>query len=69
MVDIEYEGLPLDYLETYENNIQAVSVEDIKRVAQKYLHPDKICILVVGNKDKFDKPLDTFGKVNEVLLE
>ncbi|OHB72207.1 MAG: hypothetical protein A2W17_07555 [Planctomycetes bacterium RBG_16_41_13] len=69
MVDIEYEGLPLDYLETYVNNIQAVSAEDIKRVAQKHLHPDKISILVVGNKDKFDKPLDTFGKVNEVLLE
>jgi len=69
MIDIEYEGLPLDYLETYVDNIQAVTIEDIQRVAQKYLHPDKIKILVVGNKDKFDKPLDTFGKVNEIALE
>ncbi|MCF6148350.1 MAG: insulinase family protein [Candidatus Kuenenia sp.] len=69
MVDIEYEGLPLDYLETYVDNIQAVTIEDIQRVAKKYLHPDKISILVVGNKDKFDKPLDTFGKVNEIALE
>jgi len=68
-VDIEYEGLPLDYLETYLSNVQSVTQEDVQRVARKYLHPDEIKILVVGNKEKFDKQLDSFGKVNVVELK
>ncbi len=69
MVDIEYEGLPLNYLDTYLDNVKSVTKEDVAQVARKYLHPDKIKILVVGNEEKFDKPLDTFGKVNFIKLE
>ena len=68
-VDIEYEELPLNYLETYLDNVQAVTHEDVQRVARKYLHPDEIKILVVGDKEKFDKPLDSFGKVNVIELK
>lgn len=68
-VDIEYEELPLNYLETYIANVQAVTQEDVQRVARKYLHPDEIKILVVGDKEKFDKPLDSFGKVNVIELK
>ena len=67
--DIEYEELPLNYLETYLDNVQAVTHEDVQRVARKYLHPDEIKILVVGDKEKFDKPLDSFGKVNVIELK
>ncbi len=67
-VDIEYEDLPLNYLETYLDNVQSVTQEDVQRVAKKYLHPDEIKILVVGDKEKFDKPLDTFGKINVIEL-
>ena len=68
-IDIEYEELPLNYLETYLDNVQAVTHEDVQRVARKYLHPDEIKILVVGDKEKFDKPLDSFGKVNVIELQ
>jgi predicted Zn-dependent peptidase len=68
-VDIEYEELPLNYLETYLDNVQAVTQEDVQRVARKYLHPDEIKVLVVGDKEKFDKPLDSFGKVNVIDLK
>ncbi|MCF6159585.1 MAG: insulinase family protein [wastewater metagenome] len=68
-IDIEYEGLPLNYLETYLDEVKAVTQKDIQRVAKKYLHPDKIKILVVGNKEKFDKQLDNFGKVNVITLQ
>lgn len=68
-VDIEYEDLPLNYLDTYLDNVQAVTQEDVQRVAKKYLHPDEVMILVVGNKEKFDKPLDSFGKVNVIELK
>ncbi|MFQ5713468.1 MAG: M16 family metallopeptidase [Candidatus Scalinduaceae bacterium] len=69
MVSIEYEGLPLDYLETYVDNIKAITREDILRVAKEYLHPDKIKLLVIGNMEQFDRPLTEFGEVNTIELE
>lgn len=69
MVEIEYEGLPLDYLETYVDNIKVITKEDIERVAKEYLHPDKIKLLVIGDMKQFDKPLTEFGEVNTIELE
>ncbi len=69
MVSIEYEGLPLDYLETYVDNIKSITREDILRVAKEHLHPDKIKLLVIGNMEQFDKPLTEFGEVNTIELE
>ncbi|HDY68687.1 MAG TPA: insulinase family protein, partial [Candidatus Scalindua sp.] len=69
MVSIEYEGLPLDYLETYVDNIKVITREGVLRVAKEYLHPDKIKLLVIGNMEQFDKPLTEFGEVNTIELE
>lgn len=69
MIDIEYEGLPLNYLENYVENIKKVTKEDIARVAKEYLRPDDIKLLVIGDMEKFDKPLTEFGEVNTIELE
>lgn len=69
MVGIEYEGLPLNYLETYVEKIKAVTKEDLLRVAKKYLHPDKMKLLVIGDMEQFDKPLTVFGSVNTIELK
>ncbi|MEO1990463.1 MAG: hypothetical protein ABGW78_00905, partial [Pirellulales bacterium] len=37
---------------TFREKVKSVSREDIQRVAQKYLDPEKIAILVVGDWDK-----------------
>lgn len=61
---LEYQELPPDFLETYRERIDAVKAEDVKRMAVKYLDPEKAIILVVGQEKKFDAPLSTFGSVN-----
>jgi hypothetical protein len=38
-------------------------------VAQKYLHPEALKLVVVGDANRFDKPLSTFGKVEQIRLE
>jgi predicted Zn-dependent peptidase len=61
-----YYGLPLDYLEQYRANIEKVKSEDVARVAQKYIYPDKMGLLVVGKSEEFDEPLSAFGEVEHV---
>ena len=42
-------NLPKDYLETYRDNVQAVTIEQIQRVAQAYVKPDQAAIVIVGD--------------------
>ncbi|MBI1820824.1 MAG: insulinase family protein [Nitrospirae bacterium] len=65
---LEYYHLPEDYMEQFRNEVSKVTAEDILRVAKKYLHPDGLTLLVVGDPDKFDQPLSVFGPVHTLPL-
>ena len=62
----EYYGYPQDFLEKTKTEAEKVTVEDVKRVARKYLQPDKVRLVVVGNGEDFEEPLSVFGEVNEI---
>jgi zinc protease len=62
----EFYGYPADFLERYRAGIAKVSIEDVSRVAGKYVHKDKLAILVVGKAADFDKPLSTYGPVTNL---
>ena len=47
-LNIETEGLPADFYENYIKNINAVTPEDIMRVANKYFLADNMRIVVTG---------------------
>jgi len=61
-----YYGLPADFLEQYRANIEKVTKEDVARVANKYVKPDTLTVLVVGKAADFDKPVDSFGPVTKL---
>ncbi len=61
LVDMELYGLPQDYFDRYRETIAAVSKDDIARVAQKYLDPDRVLIVIVGNAKEIREPLGTLG--------
>src|SRR5438270_2413630 len=62
----EFYGYPQDSLERYRAGIEKVTPEDVNRVAKKYVHPEKLAVLVVGNARDFDRDLATFGKVTPI---
>ena len=66
---LAYRGFAPDFLETFTDNIAKVTVEDVQEVAKKYLHPDALTIVTVGNQDNFDRPLSEFGEVNEIKIK
>jgi len=41
--------LPDDYFSKYVQNIQAVTAADVQRVAQKYIQPGRVIVVVVGD--------------------
>ena len=56
-------GYPPDFIEKYRDGIEKVTAADVTRVANKYIHPSKLAILVVGNQAEFGTPLSTLGPV------
>jgi zinc protease len=63
-------NLPDSYFNEYIRNINAVTMEDINRVANKYLTPDKMAILVVGDKAVVEpklREIDVLGKTIHYL--
>jgi zinc protease len=54
---------PADFLERYRTGVEKVTAADITRVAQKYVQPDKLAIVVVGNNSEITPPLSGLGKV------
>jgi zinc protease len=55
---LEFYGYPADYLETYKAQLEKVTLADLDAAAKKYIHPDKLAILVVGNGPEIKPGLD-----------
>lgn len=53
---VEFYGLGDDYAEQYPARIEAVTREDVQRVAKKYLHPDERTLVVVGKQSEIEIP-------------
>jgi zinc protease len=49
---VEFYGLGLDYVDKYNGYINAVTKEDVLRVARHYLHPKDYVLVVVGDLKK-----------------
>lgn len=58
----EYWGYPKDFLFQYKKKLEGVTKADVQRVAQKYLKPEQLVMVVVGKPADFDSPLASLGK-------
>ena len=66
-VQLEYDGLPKDFIQRLRDRVVALTKEDLLRVARAHLHPDQLKILAVGPAETAAS-LGTFGEVKEILL-
>ena len=44
--------LPADYLQTYRDEINKITIEDVEAAAKKYVQPDKMAIVIVGDAEE-----------------
>ena len=54
-------GLDLNDLQTYRERVNAITPDDIQRVAREYLRPDRLSIVLVGDASVFAKQLAGAG--------
>lgn len=51
LVGLQTAGLPIDYPEIRNGLVEAVTLEDIARVAKRMLKPDALSITIVGRPE------------------
>jgi len=62
-IAIKVYHLPADYWDTYPAKIMATTAEQVERVARKYIVPDDLQIVAVGDAAKLKPVLDKYGTV------
>ncbi len=66
LVLIKMLGLPANYLQTYNERVNAVTARDIQRVAQQYITPDKAAIVIVGDAAAIMEQIKPFAPAVEI---
>jgi zinc protease len=66
---IAWYNLPYDYVKDQEKQISDMTLEEHKDLAQKYINPDKMIYLIVGDKDTQMDKLKDLGFGDPILLD
>ncbi len=61
MMTYDFYGLPEDFLQKEKEGVEQVTPEAVLEAARRNLHPDSMIVLVVGNGEAFDEPLEALG--------
>ncbi len=65
---LSYFSYPENYLDIFQQKLSEVSLEQVHAVAKKYLYPDQLKVLVVGDGAKVKPALQKMGEVKEIPL-
>ena len=57
LVPVALYGLPLDYYNNYVQNIENVNQADVARVAQQYINPGSLAVVIVGDRKTIEQGL------------
>lgn len=66
LVSIRMYDLPDNYLQTYRDQVNSVSVDDIQRVARDYVTPARAAIVIVGDAAEISEQVKPYSEVIEL---
>jgi len=61
LMTYDFYGIPEDFLEKEKEGVENLSAEDVMKASQEFLSPENMVILVVGDDEDFDEPLENLG--------
>ena len=59
--NVDLQGLGEDYLKTYVQRVNAVTPDDVQHMTAKYIKPEQMTIVVVGDKSKITEQLALYA--------
>jgi zinc protease len=68
LVELEYDGLPKDFLQQLRARVIALTKEEILAAAKKHFNPERLTIVAVGAGEALQKLLSGFGEVKQIAL-
>ena len=68
LIELEYDGLPKDFLQQLRARVIALTKEEILAVSKKHFNPERLTIVAVGSGEALPKLLSGFGDVKEIKL-
>ena len=66
LISIRMYDLPGDYLETYREQINAVTAEEIQGVAQAHVTPDRAAVVIVGDANEISEQVKPYAESIEI---
>jgi zinc protease len=57
-VGMQFDDMPLDYITTRNDQVNAVTLDDVNRVARDILDPDRLTFLVVGQPEGLEAAVE-----------
>lgn len=60
-------GLPDDYLQTYRDSVNAVTAENVQQTALKYVRPDEMAIVIVGDASEVLAQAKDYAETVEIF--
>jgi predicted Zn-dependent peptidase len=61
LVPLVLYGLPLDFYDAYVGRVGGVTQADVQRVAQRYIDPSKVAVVIVGDRKSIEAPVRALG--------
>jgi zinc protease len=65
LTSVKLFDLPDDYLHTYRDRVNAVTAEDVQRIAQQHVTPDQAAIVIVGDAAEIEDQIKDYAETIE----
>ncbi len=62
LVTMQMYDLPPDYLQTYRDKINEITVPDVQRVAREYITPEKMAVVIVGDENTVYEQIQPYAE-------
>lgn len=66
IINLELFDINKDFYDTYISKINSVSIQDVRAVAEKYIHPENLVISIAGNTEIIKKNMEHFKNIEVI---
>jgi len=66
IINLELYEIQKDFYDTFISKINSVTIDDVKEIAEKYIHPDNLVISVAGNVNVIRQTMEQIAEVEVI---